>query len=1073
MEKEVADKKKSFAVKGAVFALLAAVLFQLTLQAQRLEAADWPMFRGNAARTGFSAEQAAPPLVPAWTFQAGGGVLSSPAVYEGIIYFGAKDGRIYALNARTGEQLWSYHTGNWVDSSPCVSSGAVYAASLDGYLYALDRLSGALLWASPLGARSVSSPLVSGGRVFAGTGLPEKKLKVFDAFSGAQLGSFQALQPVDSAPAAYGENVYFGASDGWIYALDRSTLLPPAGWLHYPTAGSFRMNAVALSGGDVYALPGHDDKRGYALDAAAGTELRRSAPVEDIRSWQTFTSPVIAGARAYFSGGIGAPDEYSAAGDNYLSAVDTGSLVSVWASSPSLGPISGLGLLSSPAMAGEFLYSGTVDSRLLVISSSGVQAQALALSSAAYSSPAVANGMVYIGDMSGKLQAFSAGRAAAVSAPAPGSIVNGTVSVRGYISNPSLAGYTLEYSSGGSPQVWHNIISSVAAAGVDGGILASWDTSALANGLYALKLTVLESGPSVYDNSASLELRVNSVPQAPSGLAAADVPGDTGNRIALSWNASPTAGISQYRVYRDAGLGRGFELLASTAPSPLAFTDAAAATGSTFVYTVRAYDGYLESSDSGQASAVSVNDTGDNTPPAAVTDLLAEPGAVPGTITLSWTAPGNDGNIGTASHFVILSTTSAGYNWAGYSWAGFEGAGLSSATRLAEGPAGDNISYDAPRLRGGVTYYFALQASDFVPNVGGLSNIATAYAAVDKVPPQPPSGLLAEDTPGDEGGSLTLSWDLSPDDGAGAGDVYGYKIYRRLLDSSYISSAPYAETAAGVSSYRDRAASLHLRYYYAAAAFDSTLDSGLSAEASGVSADNYKFVDAGQGGSLRLPDGARVDIPGGAASQNDGLLFVKLNAATYEPLASINAAPAANPTGIVYAIKFRSSYTRLTGKALVSLPYTDSEVAGMETENLRIYSLSNGGWTMVDTSSPDAQAKKVSAEVIRFSTFTIMEYLPSGELFSGDEVYTYPNPAKGETVTFKLRLSDKAFVKVDVYNVAGEQVASLEKANCPAGQTSELVWITKNIASGVYVYRVRAESASGSKAIIKKLAVIH
>ena len=62
---------------------------------------------------------------------------------------------------------------------------------------------------------------------------------------------------------------------------------------------------------------------------------------------------------------------------------------------------------------------------------------------------------------------------------------------------------------------------------------------------------------------------------------------------------------------------------------------------------------------------------------------------------------------------------------------------------------------------------------------------------------------------------------------------------------------------------------------------------------------------------------------------------------------------------------------------------------------------------------------------------------------------------------------------IDVYNVAGEKVARLEKANCPAGVTSELVWSVKEIASGVYVYRVRAESASGGKTVTKKLAVIH
>ncbi|OGR72958.1 MAG: hypothetical protein A2089_14615 [Elusimicrobia bacterium GWD2_63_28] len=1045
-----------------MFALLAAALARLPAP---LPAADWPMFRGNQERTGYAPEQAAPPFTPGWTFQAGGGILSSPAVYEGKIYFGARDGRLYALDARTGAQVWSFATGGRVDSSPCVSSGTVYAASLDGRLYALDRLTGGLRWSAPLGARSISSPLEYGGKVYAGTGLPEKKLKVFDAVSGAQLGSLQALQPVESAPAAYGGRVYFGANDGWVYALDAATLLPPPGWTPYETGGSFKQNAVAVSGGAVYALPGHDDKKVYALSAATGGELRRSAPVEVRASWQTFTSPVAAGDRLYFAGAIGEANvDYVAyaAGNNYLTAADSGTLVSVWASSPSLGGLSNRGLLSSPALAGEFVFAGTVDGKLLVISSAGVKTDELSLSSAAFSSPAVANGFAYIGDMAGRLSSFRASKAAAISWPAPGAIVRDTVTVRGYISNASMSGYTLEYSSGGSPEVWHNFVSSAASAAVEGGELGAWYSQGLANGLYTLRLSVLEGGSVVPANTALLSVRINSVPQAPAGLAASDVPADTGNKLALSWTSVP--GITEYRVYRDAGSG--FALLASTSPSPAAYTDAAAATGFTYRYTVRSYDGFLESADSNEAAAASVNDSGDNTPPATVTDLEAVSGERPGSVELTWTATGNDGNIGTASHFLIKYTTSPLVDWAA-----FDSAALSSSTRLAEGPAGDNISHTISGLSGGVTYYFGLKGADAVPNYAALPAIATTYAAVDPLPPLPPSGLAAVDTPGDEGDSITLSWTLSPDDGGGADDVYGYKVYRRL--ASGVFGAPVAELPAGTASYDDYLADSNVRYYYAVSAYDSTNESPLSAEADGVAADNFTFFDATDGGSMRLSDGARVEIPGGSASNNDGLLFVRLDPVTYEPLARA-AAAAANPTGIAYQIMFRSTETRLNGRAVITLPYTDAEVAGMEAENLRLYTrLADGTWAMLNTSAVDTQARRVRAEVSRFSIFSVMEYVPSGQLFSGDEVYTYPNPATGETVTFKFRVSSKAFVRIDVYNVAGEQVAALERADCPAGQASEITWGIKGVASGVYVYRVKAESASGSKTIVKKLAVIH
>ncbi|MEK7721430.1 MAG: T9SS type A sorting domain-containing protein, partial [Elusimicrobiota bacterium] len=643
--------------------------------------------------------------------------------------------------------------------------------------------------------------------------------------------------------------------------------------------------------------------------------------------------------------------------------------------------------------------------------------------------------------------------------PGETAVLSGTVAVRGYVSNPALGGYTLEYSSGGSPQVWNLIISSATGYAVEGAALAAWNTSGLPNGVYTLKLTVLPV--SGYDSTARLTVRINSVPAAPAGLLAADVPGDGGNRLGLTWNAS--AGAAEYRVYR--AVSGAFSLISSATTA--AYIDAAAVTGTTYTYVVRAFDGYVESAGSGQASAFSVNDTGDNLAPGAITGLSAVPGSLGGAISLSWAAPGNDGNLGTASDYLIRYTTASDYDWSN-----FDGASLFASTRAVQGPVGTQETYGLAGLLGGVTYYFAVKTADFVPNLGPLSNIATSWAAVDTAPPLSPSGLAVADTLGDEGGSLTLTWTLSPDDNAG-GDVYGYRIYRRRQNTSYISSAPYASVQAGMKIYIDTSAPQNLRFYYSVAAFDSTNSSPLSGEGYGVSVDNWRFLDAAQGVSLRLADGARVDIPDAGASQNDGIMMLKVDPATYQPQFAARSNTGANPTSVVYEVRFKNTATKLLKNAALSLPYTSADVAGMEIENLRLYTLSGGNWLLLNSSKVDSQAKKVSAEVSHFSFFRIMEYLPSGALLNGDEVYTYPNPAKGDNVTFKFKLSDKSYVKIDVYNAAGEQVASLEKANCPAGQTSEIVWSVKNTASGIYIYRVRAESASGNKAIIKKLAVIH
>lgn len=1026
------------------------------------------MFRGNAARTGFTSEQAYPPFSQAWEFQVQGDVISSPVVYDGVVYFGARSGSVYALDARTGELIWDYSCDGWIDATPAVSSAGVFVPSMDARLYALDRRDGSVLWSAELGGPSVSSPLYLDGKVYAGVGMPRNSLKAFSAATGALLFEKRTAppggQPVDSAPSSDGEKVFFGANDGRAYAVEAVSGAPawPAPGYYQSMGGNYGMAALAVSSGTVYAVPGHDERRLFAVSAADGSQLGVSGPLDpldDYEGWMGVTSPALDGNNIYL-GAASAPHS--------LMALSRAGLESVWPSSPTLGNVSELGIMSSPAMAGGVIFAGTADGRFISFSSAGVKLQQVLLPASAFSSPAVSNGMVYLGTQGGKLIAWQAERAAAVSGPAPYSLVSGTVQVKGYIANPQLSGYALEYAPLSAPSSWTTVISSAASSALENAVLGEWDTSGLSNGFYTLRLTAIETPAAVTDNTAYVTVRVNYPPLPPASLTAADVPADNGNKIRLNWTASPTPGITAYRIYRKSG--GDYSLLASTGQAAVTCVDASAVTGTTFTYVVRAFDGWLESADSPQAQAFAINDnpSSDTGAPSAVPDLAGAQGSLGGRVALAWTAPGNDGDIGTASHYEIRYASSPAFDWAGFS-----GAYLWKSSRPVSGPYGTAEAEEAAGLFGGVTYYFRLKAHDFNGNGSPLSNTATAWAAVDYVPPQQPSSFTVTDTPGDHGGRLTLGWGLSPDDGVGAADVYGYKVYRSRVSGQYVSSAPYAAVAAGETGYLDGDAPANLKFYYAAAAFDSSNNSALSNEASGISADNWRFFDAAQGGSVRLADGMEVTIPRNSVNQNDNILVTKLNPAAFQPQFTVKANTGANPTGVLYEIKFENPATQLVKNARISLPYTDADAAGMDPENLRMYTLSGGAWMLMNTSKSYPGLHKVTAETNHFSYFRIMEYVPSGALLSADSVYTYPNPAKGDSLTFKFYLAYKAYVRIDIYNVAGEKVARLEQPNCPAGSVTELVWNIKNIASGVYQYRVEATSASGSKSLIKRLAVIH
>ncbi|MDA3821875.1 MAG: PQQ-binding-like beta-propeller repeat protein [Bacteroidales bacterium] len=439
---------------------------------------DWPTFRGNNQRTGFTAQQAYPPLTEQWNFQVQGDVISSPVVVDNILYVGARSGSIYALNAQTGELIWDYSSDDWIDATPTVADSMVYIPSRDGYIYALDKDDGNLVWQASIGGPSISSPLYLNGKIYVGSGISDKKLKVYDALDGSLLWQYSANQPINSAPSTDGVGIYFGSNDGRIYAMSKdssASLWNSPGY--YQTIGSFDLTAIAISSGNLYALPGHDEKKLFLMDANDGSQINVSQVFEQSGEAKV-SSPIVADDIVYF--GMGSSP-------HTLYALNSASLSSVWSSSPTLGNNSALSKIASPSMANEIMYVGTADARLIAISSSGVAMSDINISTGSYTSPAISNGMVYIGTLGGKIIAYKADKIASISSPGKDEILNGTAIIKGYITNANLASYTLEWGEGENPSSWNLLISSAISTAKENDILSYWNTDILAGGIYTLR----------------------------------------------------------------------------------------------------------------------------------------------------------------------------------------------------------------------------------------------------------------------------------------------------------------------------------------------------------------------------------------------------------------------------------------------------------------------------------------------------------------------------------------------------------------------------------------------------------
>jgi PKD repeat protein len=117
-----------------------------------------------------------------------------------------------------------------------------------------------------------------------------------------------------------------------------------------------------------------------------------------------------------------------------------------------------------------------------------------------------------------------------------------------------------------------------------------------------------------------------------------------------------------------------------------------------------------------------IDNSPDTTPPDVVSNLTASIGTNTGEINLTWSAPGDDNNSGTATTYIIKYSTSAITTDAQFN----------SATNVLGEPApsvaGTPESMTVAGLNGGQTYYFAMKTQDEVPNTSGLSNCTSAAA---------------------------------------------------------------------------------------------------------------------------------------------------------------------------------------------------------------------------------------------------------------------------------------------------------------------------------------------------------
>ena len=134
------------------------------------------------------------------------GIASSAAVSEGRVFVGGRDGHFHVVDATTGKLLWKHDNKmGWTIASPAVRDGVVYFPTSDGTRFkALDAATGDIRLNIENKAVSFSSPALVGQLAIYGTS--DGWLNGVDVKSGAIVARFQTDGSKENGPRYTDEN---------------------------------------------------------------------------------------------------------------------------------------------------------------------------------------------------------------------------------------------------------------------------------------------------------------------------------------------------------------------------------------------------------------------------------------------------------------------------------------------------------------------------------------------------------------------------------------------------------------------------------------------------------------------------------------------------------------------------------------------------------------------------------------------------------------------------------------------------------------------------------------------------
>lgn len=307
--------------------------------------ADSPMYRGGSNLSGSFADRLSLPLALSWRYTASYTPAAaynpaSPAVVDGVVYYSGGD-RVFALDAASGAIKWRFPEDealtSVVRSSPAVANGMVYFGTSDGKLHAVSADKGKVAWTFDTRNSITTSPAVAEGVVYFGSA--DGRLWAIDGSSGNELPAWKggcALQDeVAGAPAV---------ANGFVYVITLNQTLQAVGVATGKVRFSVRLTgpvmrqSVAVHGEYIYVASGGD------VMCFLGRNLA-------VRRWAQRMPNDVASSPAVSEDGV-----FVVGSDGLIVALDTLNGRPKWKNFPKIE----LDTMAPPTLSGNLLFVTTL-----------------------------------------------------------------------------------------------------------------------------------------------------------------------------------------------------------------------------------------------------------------------------------------------------------------------------------------------------------------------------------------------------------------------------------------------------------------------------------------------------------------------------------------------------------------------------------------------------------------------------------------------------------------------------------------------------------------------------------------